>query len=134
MAFWALGAVQVFSGEHDAGAKSAMRAVAIESRDPYVHLYSRVAGYGHLGAGRLDEARAWFQRADQLAPGVGPNLAALAVTCWRAGDRQGAADAVAALVENEPDFSLGCCCPLPYRNPELWLQFAEDLRGAGAPE
>jgi adenylate cyclase len=134
MAMWALGAAQVFSGEHDAGAESAMRAVAIEARDPYVHLFSRVAGYGHLDSGRLEEAIAWFQRADQLAPGVGPNLAALAVTHWRAGDHQSAKDAVAALLESEPDFSISRCCPLPYRNPVLWLEFAQALRRAGAPE
>jgi adenylate cyclase len=134
MAMWALGAAQVFSGEPDAGAESAMRAVAIETRDPYVHLFSRVAGYGHLDSGRLEEARAWFQRADQLAPGVGPNLAALAVTCWRAGDHHGAKDAVAALLDSEPDFGIGRCCPLPYRNPALWLKFAETLRCAGAPD
>ncbi len=134
MAMWALGAAQVFLGEHDAGAESAMRAVGIETRDPYVHLYSRVAGYGHLGADRLEEAKVWFQRADQLAPGIGPNLAGLAVTFWRAGDHQSAADATATLLEHEPDFSLRRCCPLPYRNPELWVQFAETLRCAGAPE
>jgi len=134
MAMWALGAALVFSGEPDAGAESAMRAVSIETRDPYVHLYSRFAGYGHLDAGRLDEARLWFQRADQLAPGVGPNLVALAVACWRAGDHQSASDAIGALLEHEPDFSIGRCWPLPYRAPQLWLKFAETLRAAGAPE
>jgi tetratricopeptide (TPR) repeat protein len=134
MAMWALGAALVFSGEPDAGAESAMRAVSIETRDPYVHLYSRFAGYGHLDAGRLDEARLWFQRADQLAPGVGPNLVALAVACWRAGDHPSASDAIGALLEHEPDFSIGRCWPLPYRAPQLWLKFAETLRAAGAPE
>jgi adenylate cyclase len=134
MAMWALGAAQVFSGEPDAGAESAMRAVEIEKRDPYVHLYSRFAGYGHLDAGRLDDARGWLERANQLAPGVGPNLAALAVTCWRAADHQGAKDAIGALLEHEPDFSVSGCCPLPYRHPEPWLRFAETLRAAGAPD
>jgi tetratricopeptide (TPR) repeat protein len=134
MAMWALGAAQVFSGEPDAGAESAMRAVTLETRDPYVHLYSRFAGYGHLDAGRLDEARALFERANQLAPGVGPNLAALAVTCWRAGDHHDARSAVGALLEHEPDFTVSGCCPLPYRAPEPWLKFAEALRAAGAPD
>jgi adenylate cyclase len=134
MAMWALGAAQVFSGEPEAGAESAMRAVSIETRDPYVHLYSRFAGYGHLDAGRLDQARTWFQRADQLAPGVGPNLAALAVTCWRAGDHQSAQNAIEVLLEHEPDFSVSRCCPLPYRAPEPWLNLADTLRSAGAPD
>ena len=134
MAMWALGAAQVFSGEPEAGAESAMRAVGIETRDPYVHLYSRFAGYGHLDANRLDEAKIWFQRADQLAPGVGPNLAALAVTCWRAGDQQSARNAIGTLQEHEPDFSLSRCWPLPYQVPETWLKFVETLRSAGAPD
>ncbi|VIO65706.1 pH-sensitive adenylate cyclase [Bradyrhizobium ivorense] len=134
MAMWALGATQVFSGDFDAGAESAMRAVGIESRDPYVHLYSRFAGYGHLDAGRFDEARAWFQRANQLAPAVGPNLAALAVACWREGDHPSARHAIAALLEEEPDFSVSRCNPLPYRTPEAWLEFAKALRAAGAPD
>jgi len=133
MAMWALGAALTFLGEPDAGAESAMRAVGFETRDPYVHLYSRFAGYGHLDAGRLEEAREWFQRADQLAPGVGPNLAALAVSRWRAGDRPGANTAIEALLEQEPDFSVSACYPLPYRAPEAWLKFAEALRAAGAP-
>ena len=133
MAMWALGAALTFLGEPDAGAESAMRAVGFETRDPYVHLYSRFAGYGHLDAGRLEEAREWFQRADQLAPGVGPNLAALAVSRWRAGDRPGANTAIEALLEQEPDFSVSACYPLPYRASEPWLKFAEALRAAGAP-
>ncbi len=134
MAMWALGAAQVFSGEPEARAETAMRAVGIETRDPYVHLYSRFAGYGHLDANRLDEAKIWFQRADQLAPGVGPNLAALAITCWRAGDQQSARNAIGTLQEHEPDFSLSRCWPLPYQVPELWLKFVETLRSAGAPD
>lgn len=134
MAMWALGAALVFLGESDAGAESAMRAVGLETRDPYVHLYSRFAGFGHLDGGRLDEAKAWFQRANQLAPGIGPNLAGLAVTCWRAGDQLGAKDAIEALLEHEPDFLVSRCYPLPYRAPEPWLKFAETLRAAGAPE
>jgi hypothetical protein len=69
-----------------------------------------------------------------LAPGVGPNLAALAVTCQRAGDHQTAENAIAALLEHEPDFSVSRCCPLPYRSPERWLKFADTLRSAGAPD
>jgi hypothetical protein len=34
--------------------------VNIEIRDPYVHLYARVVGYGHFGAMRFGEAANWF--------------------------------------------------------------------------
>ena len=66
MGLWMLGAAQVFAGEWDAGAESAIRAVNIDIRDPYVHLYSRIAAYGHLGAGRHVEAVDWFQRPTSL--------------------------------------------------------------------
>jgi len=133
MALWSLGAVQVFEGDPDAGAASAMRAVNIDIRDPYVHLYSRIAAYGHLEAGRYGEAIDWFQRADQLAPGVPPNLEGLAVSRWLEGDKTGAHDAVSRLLQEEPEFRLGEHHPLPYRDEARWVRFLETLRLAGAP-
>ena len=134
MGLWSLGAAQVFAGEPDAGAESAMRAVNIDIRDPYVHLYSRIAAYGHLGAGRYDEAVNWFQRADQLAPGLPPNLAGLAVSRWLDGDEDGARAAILRLLEEEPAFRLHEAYPLPYRDDGTWAQFAETMSRAGAPE
>ena len=107
MGLWMLGAAQVFAGECDAGAKTAARAVHVDIRDPYVHFYSRTVAYGHLGAARYGEAIDWLQRADQLAPGVAPNLAGLAVSSWLEGDEDGARYAVQRLMEEEPPFRLG---------------------------
>ena len=134
MGLWMLGAVQVFAGEADAGAESAMRAVNIDIRDPYVHLYSRIAAYGHLGAGRYDEAVDWFQRADQLAPGLPPNLAALAVSRWLDGDEDGAHNVLFRLLEEEPKLRLHEMHPLPYRDDGSWARFVETMRRAGAPD
>jgi len=134
MGLWLLGAAQVFAGESDAGAESAMRAVNIDIRDPYVHLYSRIAAYGHWGAGRYDEAVNWFQRADQSAPGLPPNLAGLAVSRLLDGDEGGAHDAVVRLLEEEPEFRLHRMHPLPYRDDGDWARFAEAMRRAGAPD
>jgi len=110
-----------------------MRAVNIDIRDPYVHLYSRIAAYGHLEAGRYGEAIDWFQRADQLAPGVLPNLEGLAVSRWLDGDETGARDAVSRLLQEEPEFRLRELHPLPYRDEAQWVRFLETLRLAGAP-
>ncbi|MFQ5973586.1 MAG: adenylate/guanylate cyclase domain-containing protein [Alphaproteobacteria bacterium] len=133
MGLWLLGATQVFAGECDAGVESAARAVNIDIRDPYVHLYSRIVAYGHLGAGRYDEAADWFQKADQLAPGLPPNLMGLAVSHWLDGEEDGARDAVARLMEEEPEFRLGETHPLPYRDDGMWARSVETLRRAGAP-
>jgi adenylate cyclase len=134
MGYWMLGASQVFAGDAEAGARSATHAVDIDIRDPYVHLYGRVAGYGHLGAGRPGEAADWFRRVDQLAPGLPPNLIGLAVGAWRDGDAAGARDAVARLLADEPGFRLAEAHPLPYRDPAAWPGLVETLRAAGAPE
>ncbi len=134
MGLWLLGAAQVFSGECDAGAETATRAVNIDIRDPYVHLCSRIVAYGHLGAGRHDAAADWFQKAEQLAPGLPPNLTGLAVSRWLDGDEDGARDSVARLVDEEPEFRLGKTYPLPYRDEDMWAQFIEALRRAGAPD
>ena len=118
----------------DAGAKSAERAANLDIRDPYVHLYSRIAGYGHLGAGRHDQAADWFLRADQLAPGLPPNLAALVVSRWLARDEEGARLDLSRLLQEEPGFRIGQMHPLPYRDPSAWIRFVTTLREAGAPE
>jgi adenylate cyclase len=133
MGLWMLGAAQVFAGDCDAGAQSATRAVNVDIRDPYVHLYSRIAAYGHLGAARYDEAADWFQKADQLAPGLAPNLAGLAVSRWHDGDQDGARETVTRLLDEEPAFRLGEMEPLPYRDDAMWTRFVESLRCAGAP-
>jgi adenylate cyclase len=134
MGLWTLGAIQVFSGESDAGAQSATRAVQLDIRDPYVHLYSRIAAYGHLGAGRYDQAAEWFLRADQLAPGVPPNLAGLVVSRWVAGDEEGARHAFLRLLEEDPEFRLRELHPLPYNDERNWERFVDTLRRAGAPD
>ena len=134
MGLWLLGAAQVFAGESDVGAQTAARAVNIDIRDPYVHLYSRVVAYGHLGSGRYGEAADWFQKADQVAPALPPNLTGLAVSRWLDGDKDGARDAVARLLEEEPEYRLGEMQPLPYRDDGMWTRFVETLRHAGAPD
>jgi len=133
MGLWCLGAAQIFAGDNDSGAQAATRAVNIDIRDPYVHLYSRIVAYGHLGAGRYDEAVDWFRKADQLAPGLAPNLAGLAVSGWLDGDEEGARDAVNRLLEEEPEFQLRETHPLPFREVAVWDRFVGALRAAGAP-
>lgn len=134
MGLWVLGAAQIFAGEFEAGTPNALRAVNIDIRDPYVHLYSRVVAYGHLGVGRYDDAVEWFQRADQLAPGVPPNLLGMIVSQQLAGDTEGARDVVTRLMEQTPELRLSAMHPLPYREQAHWIDFVETLRRAGVAE
>jgi adenylate cyclase len=134
MGYWMLGSGQVFSGDYTKGLESAEHAVAIDIRDPYVHLYSRIAGYGHLGAANLGEAVDWFQKADHLSPGLFPNLCGLAVSQWIDEDEEGARNAVQRLVDAEPEFRLSTFEPLPFKDPDMWRRFRDALQCAGAPE
>ena len=133
MGLWGLGAAKVFSGDFEAGVEAATRAANIDIRDPYVHHYSRVAGYGHFGLARYRDAADWFGKADQLAPGLAPNLIALVASRWLAEDHDGARDALARLLVEEPAFRIGEIAPLPFRDPSLWEPYPQALRHAGAP-
>jgi hypothetical protein len=63
---------------------------------------------------------------------LAPNLIGLAVARWRGGDEDGARDAVARLMEEEPEFHLSDILPLPYRAEADWPRFLETLRCADA--
>ena len=133
MGYWALGAAEVFAGNYDDGIAAALHAVNIDIRDPYVHLYSRTAGYGHFGAGRYREAAEWFRKADQAAPGLAHNLVGLAASHWLNDDHVGARGAVSRLEDAEPDFRIGDLMTLPFRDPSVWDRLTGALRSAGAP-
>jgi class 3 adenylate cyclase len=134
MGLWALGAAQAFGGKYAEGIDAATRAVDVDIRDPYVHLYSRIAGYGYYGASEFQEAAEWFWKADQLAPGLPHNLAGLAASQWHNGDREGARGTLARLLDEEPEFRIRDMMTLPYRDVAVWERFLDALRAAGAPE
>lgn len=134
MGLWALGASQAFGGKYAEGIDSATRAVNVDIRDPYVHLYSRVVGYGNYGAGEFREAADWFRKADQLAPGLLHNLTGLAVCQWHDGDREGARGTLARLLDEEPEFRVRDMMTLPFRDVAVWERFQDALRAAGAPD
>ncbi len=134
MGLWSLGAAQAFGGKYAEGIDTATRAVNIDIRDPYVHLYSRVVGYGYYGAMEFQEAANWFWKADQLAPGLPHNLVGLAVCQWHNGDHQGARGTVARLLDEEPVFRVGDMMTLPFREVAVWDRFLDGLRAAGAPD
>ena len=134
MGFWCLGAVKVFAGDSEAGIDAATRAVDIDIRDPYVHLYSRIAGYGHFAAARFKDAAQWFSKADQLAPGLPHNLVGLAASRWLDGDHKGARDAVARLLEEEPEFRIRDMLTLPFQNADVWERLVNGLRASGTPD
>ena len=134
MGLWALGAARAFAGQYAAGIDAATRAVNVDIRDPYVHLYSRIAGYGCFGATAYREAADWFRKADQLAPGLPHNLAGLAVCQWHHGDREGARGTLARLLDEEPEFRVRDMMTLPVRDEAVWERFLDGLRAAGAPD
>ncbi|MCP4304393.1 MAG: hypothetical protein GY788_05845 [bacterium] len=134
MGFWTLGMAQVFAMDFKTGIQNAIRAVDIDLRDPYVHLYSRTVAHGYLGIGNTSEAVEWFLRADRLAPGLAQNLMGLAVAAWLDGDETEARHTIERLVQEEPEFRLSETHPLPYKEAAMWKHLTDTLRAAGAPE
>ncbi len=134
MGLWSLGAAEVFAGDYSNGMDAATQAVNVDIRDPYVHLYSRIAGYGHFGAIQFQEAADWFWKADQLAPGLPHNLVGLAASQWLNGDHEGARGTLARLLDEEPEFRVGDMMTLPFRDVAVWDRFLDGLRAAGAPD
>ena len=133
MGLWALGASDVFAGDYETGAEHAVRAVDVHIRDPYVHLYSRIAGYGFFGAARYRDAVEWFLRADQSAPSLPHNLLGLAASYWLDGDQDGAHAAIDRLLDAEPSFKIADLARLPFRDVAVWERFIGALNAAGAP-
>jgi adenylate cyclase len=134
MGLWCLGAAHAFAGNFADGIDAATRAVNVDIRDPYVHLYSRVTGYGFFGATEFQEAADWFSKADQLAPGLPHNLAGLATSQWHNGDHEDARGTLARLLEAEPEYRVGEMMILPFRDAAVWDRFLDGLRAAGAPD
>ncbi len=113
---------------------AATQAVNVDICDPYVHLYSRIAGYGHFGATQFQEAADWFWKADQLAPGLPHNLVGLTASQWLNGDHEGAHGTVARLLDGEPEFRVGDMITLPFRDTAVWERLLDGLRSSGAPD
>ncbi len=134
LGLWSLGAAKVFAGDFENGIDAATRAVNVDIRDPYVHLYSRIAGYGHFSTMQFRDAADWFWKADQLAPGLPHNLVGLAASQWHNRDHEGAHDTVARLLDEEPEFRVCDIMTLPFRDVAVWDRFLDGLRAAGAPD
>ncbi len=133
LGLWSLGAARVFAGDFKNGIDAATRSVNVDIRDPYVHLYSRIAGYGHFSIMQFREAADWFFKADQLAPGLPHNLAGLAASQAYNGDHDGARGTVTRLLDEEPAFRIRDMMTLPFRDAAVWDRFLDGLRTAGAP-
>ena len=106
----------------------------IDIRDPYVHLYSRIVGYGCFAAEEYAEAADWFWKADQLAPALPHNLAGLAASRSLNKDHKGARGAVACLLDEEPEFRIRDMMTLPFRDISVGERFIDGLHAAGAPD
>ena len=134
LGLWSLGAAKIFAGDFEVGVDAATRAVNVDIRDPYVHLYSRVVGYGHFSMKRFQDAVDWFWKADQLAPALPHNLAGLAASRSLNKDHKGAHGAVARLLDEEPEFRIRDMMALPFRDISVGEWFIDGLHAAGAPD
>jgi len=134
LGLWSLGAAKIFAGDFEAGIDAATRAVNVDIRDPYVHLYNRIVGYGHFSIMRFQDAVDWFWKADQLAPALPHNLAGLAASRSLNEDHKGAHDTIDRLIDEEPKFRIRDMAVLPFQDISVWERFLDGLRAAGAPD
>jgi len=130
MGLWMLAATETFDGQPLHGLELADRAVDIEPRDPYVHLYRRVGAYACMAMDRHAEAAQRFLETDQMAPDLAPNLIGLATALHFSGDMAGAQRTVLRLREVEPSLTPDEVGPLPDRDGRLSERVRLALRQA----
>lgn len=133
MGLWTRGSIEIFSGDAEQGISSSLRAIDVAADDPYVHLYSRTVGHGHLCAGRPDVALEWFRKADQLAPELPPNLLGLTICTHMIGNREEAKTLSEALIRNCPTFRLSLVRALPIYETDLWKPIWNGIEELGLP-
>jgi TolB-like protein/class 3 adenylate cyclase len=122
-------------GEPDAAVAQATHAMRLSPQDPQSFAMQAVAALGHFLAGRPDEAHAGAQAAMRELPNFTLAAGVAAASAALLGRDADAADAIARLLEIDPERRLSnLALWLPFQRPEHAARWAEGLRRAGLPE
>jgi TolB-like protein len=135
MAWHSSGWVKVFLGEPDVAIEHLAHAMRLSPLDRLIHRAYAGTAYGHLFAGRYDEACSWADKAFRARPMYLPAVRVSAAAHALAGRQQEAEKAMAYLLPLDPTLratNLGDLLPL--RRKEDAARLAEGLRTAGLPE
>jgi tetratricopeptide (TPR) repeat protein len=129
------GLAKVFLGEPEAAIELAVRAMRLSPQDPQMFGMRVVGAWGHLFAGRYDEALSWAEAAVRDKSNFLRAICAAAASAGLAGKRAEAGRAMARLRQLDPGLRLSNLRDLnPIRRPEDFARWEEGLRKAGLPE
>jgi TolB-like protein len=129
------GWVKVFLGEPDTAVERLAHAIRLSPLDRLIHRAYGGTAYGHLFAGRYDEACAWAEKAFRARPTYLPAVRVAAAAHALASRQQEAEKAIAYLRPLNPTLRVSNLDELlPLRRQEDARTLAEGLRRAGLPE
>ena len=129
------GWLRAFNGEPDLTIEHEARAMRLSPLDPFQ--YNMVAGtaFGHMFAGRYDDAAVWAERALRDLPSYVPPARIAAASHALAGRIGEARKFMARVRELDPTLRLSNLGDLyPFRRPEDFARWQDGLRKAGLPE
>jgi tetratricopeptide (TPR) repeat protein len=135
-AAWFLGGwLRVFRGEQDAAIEHFAHAMRLSPLDPEMFRMQAGTAFGHLLAGRFDDASSWADKALTDLPTFLPAVSIIAASHALAGRMSEAQRAMLHLRGLYPELRVSNLKDwLPLRRPDDLARWAEGLRRAGLPD
>jgi TolB-like protein len=135
-AAWFLGGwLRVFRGEQDAAIEHFAHAMRLSPLDPEMFRMQAGTAFGHLLAGRFDDASSWAEKAFTDLPTFLPAVSIIAASHALAGRMSEAQRAMLHLRGLYPELRVSNLKDwLPLRRPDDLARWAEGLRRAGLPD
>jgi adenylate cyclase len=130
-----LGLPLAYRGAHEEALRSAEHAVALSPRDPLIDRQaSHTMAFTHFAAAGYADCVTWARRTIERYPGHLPPYQALIAAAALLGDTVAASEAVTALLQLRPDFSLTWASENMPVSGDVLDRLLEGLRKAGVPE
>jgi TolB-like protein/class 3 adenylate cyclase/tetratricopeptide (TPR) repeat protein len=132
-AWYFSGWVKIYLGEPEMAIQHAMQAMRLSPNDPHLFNMQAAVAYGHLFAGRFNEAVSWAELAVRESHLTA--WRALAASCALSGRHEQAENAMAHLRGLDPALRLSDLKNfMPLRRPQDLAVLVDGLRLAGLPE
>jgi adenylate cyclase len=134
---WSLSALTLaYVGQAERAVRHAEQALRLSPLDNAISFYYTNLGYAQYAANELEQAIKWSRMAAGENPMFTANLRLLAAALAGLGRLGEASRIVAAIIEQEPDFSLSRYQETrqPFQAAEIANRFMSHLRAAGLPD
>ena len=133
--WWASGWVRLYRGEPDIAIEHFLQSIRLSPLDPHLNTLQTGIAFGHLLAGRYDEASEWAGKAVAALSSFLPAVRIAAASNALGGRMEAAHAAMARLRELDPAMRVANVkCYVPLRRPQDIARLEEGLRLAGLPE